>query len=147
MQSISRVRCQQLAIDDATTTYLSRYRQLIDVRYNHIIYDSFIPEHMRKVITRWRLSNHRLRIETGRQETVFVKRHLRVCFRCHVLEDEEHVIFKCPIYDTLRETYSEYLERYPMIDKIFNPISCEDAVTLGKMLIDIDGRRDLLGLN
>ena len=46
---------------NATSTYLQRYHHLIDTRYNHIIYDSYIPEYCRIVITRWRLSNHKLK--------------------------------------------------------------------------------------
>ena len=40
----------------ATTTYISRYHNLIDRRYSHIIYDNFIPEKIRIIITKWRLS-------------------------------------------------------------------------------------------
>ena len=133
-------------ITNATTTYLSRYRELIDPKYNHVIYNSLISEHIRIIITRWRLSNHNLRIETGRQEVPYLARHLRICTSCGVLEDEKHAIFLCPMYDEIRPRYLNFLNKYPLINKVFNPCTAEDAVTLGYFLMEIEKKRKELGL-
>ena len=84
-------------LQNATNTYNTRYRHLIDIRYNHVIYDNYLPEELRKIIARWRLSSHRLRIETGRQEVPFLQRNLRTCSNCKVIEDEQHAIFHCTV--------------------------------------------------
>ena len=83
-----------------TTTYVARYHELIDLKYNHIIYDSFIPEKCRILITRWRLSCHSLKMESCRRDP-YIERHLRLCMNCTTVEDEEHAIFCCPLYDSL----------------------------------------------
>lgn len=129
----------------ATSTYLSCYHQLIDTRYNHVIYGSCLPERIRIVLTRWRLSNHNLRIETGRRDP-YIDRHLRVCSRCNVLEDENHAIFLCPLYQTIRQRYSDLLKTYPSIDKVLNPTTYDDSITLGRYLIAIDAKRVSLNL-
>jgi hypothetical protein len=133
-------------VHNATTTYLQRYTQLIDTTYNHVIYDSYIPEYLRIVITRWRLSNHELKIETGRRETPFVPRALRLCTTCGAVEDEEHVVYNCPLYDTIRVTFREFLTKYPEVTRVFNPENVDDARELGRFLIAIEKERKRLGL-
>ena len=132
---------------NATTTYLSRYHKLINKKYNHVIYDSCISENIRIVITRWRLSCHSLRVETGRYEVPFLARHLRICLNCGVLEDETHAIFSCNIYDEIRQRYADYLKRYSSISIVFNPGTTSDAVILGNYLLQIENKREELGLN
>ena len=92
----------------AVTTYLLRYHNLIDVKYNHVVYDSFLQEEKRIIITRWRLNNHELKVETGRYEIPYLERHLRVCSLCSVLEDENHVLFDCPFYDDIRMIFGDF---------------------------------------
>ena len=126
---------------ESSSTQLDRYRKLIDVKYNHVVYD-FLPEHLRIVVTRWRLSNHDLRIETGRYEQPILERRLRTCESCvSVVEDEEHVIFYCPTYNNIRMKYRDLLQKYPQIENIFNPQCMVDAVALGKLLLDIEEYR------
>ena len=105
-----------------------------------------MPEHKRIVITRWRLSNHRLRIETGRYEVPSLAQHLRLCFHCATLEDENHAIFICPLYETIRTIYIQYLNNYPSIEKVFNPSNMQDAICLGNFLMEIESCRRDLGL-
>ena len=133
-------------LQNATSTYLKRYYQLIDIRYNHVIYDSFLPENLRIIITRWRLSNHQLRIETGRQEITFLQRNLRTCANCQILEDEQHVIFQCPLYEKIRLRYVDYMQNYTLIETFFNPTSRDDALLLGNFLSEIESCREALGL-
>ena len=125
---------------------LSRYNRLIDKSRNHIIYDSYLHEQLRIVITRWRVSNHSLRIETGRYETPPLPREQRLCAQCDLLEDEHHAIFVCPLYNAIRIKHALLLQNYANVEEIFNPGSVQDAVKLGNMLMDIEHKRKELGL-
>ena len=133
-------------LQNGTSTYIARYRQLIDPPLNHVIYDSYLPEDLRKIITRWRLSSHRLKIETGRQEVPFLHRNLRLCSECTVLEDEQHVMFYCPRYARIRLKYTAYLRNYSVVEKVFNPVNKNDALLLGNYLHEIEKCREALGL-
>ena len=66
------------------------------------IYCSMLSDYYRVIISRWRLSNHRLNIETGRYTNPITVRNDRVCTLCKVVEDEQHVIFECPRYSNIR---------------------------------------------
>ena len=131
-----------------TNTLSERYHKLIDLKYNHIIYNSFLPEYLRVIITRWRLSNHDLRIETGRYIRPILLRNMRVCSVCvETVEDEEHALYHCPLYNDVRRNYIDLLERYSLVTEIFNPRTVVDACQLGKLLIDIENVRKDLDLN
>ena len=59
---------------------------------------------MRSKITKFRLSNHNLRIETGRHEKI--DREERFCPFCpQKVEDEKHFLLVCPIYCHLRQIH------------------------------------------
>ena len=61
-------------------------------------------------VTKFRLSNHKLAIETGRHEGV--ERDERICPFCpNEVEDEVHFLLKCPILKHLRNEYLEPLTR------------------------------------
>ena len=62
-------------------------------------------DYYRIIISQWRLSNHRLNVETGRYTKPITERKDRVCTMCHIVEDEQHVIFHCPRYDNIRNQY------------------------------------------
>ena len=131
-------------VNSAGSRYLSRYRTLIDTSLNHVIYDSGIKEQHRMVITKWRLSNHKLRVETGRRD--LLPRSQRVCLVCQVLEDEEHVLFACHLYSGIRSKFHVFLQKYPSINTILNP-SCEsDATMLGTFLLEVEKLRRKIGL-
>ena len=66
------------------------------------IYNSMANDYHRFIITRWRLSNHDLKIETGRYTRPITPREERLCGLCGVIEDEYHAVFVCPRYDELR---------------------------------------------
>ena len=122
----------------SVSTYHSRYRDLIDLKFNHVLYESCLPEALRIIITRWRLSNHKLRIETDRYTRPKPHRTMRVCRRCDVLEDESHAIYDCPIFASVRNRYVGHLQRYPTIKQILNPTNVEDATILGNVLLEIE---------
>ena len=66
------------------------------------IYNSMANDYHRFIITRWRLSNHDLKIETGRYTRPITPREERFCTMCGVIEDEYHAVFICPRYEELR---------------------------------------------
>ena len=46
-------------------------------------------------MAKFRISNHRLRIETGKYDNTPVDE--RTCMICHTIEDEQHVRLNCTI--------------------------------------------------
>ena len=76
----------------------------------------------RKVLSKLRLSNHRLRIETGR----FINEppENRICIYCNTqsVENEEHFLVQCPAYNHFRSNlpYSFSLT-YNTLQYLFNP--------------------------
>ena len=57
----------------------------------------------RAKVTKFRLSNHKLMIETGRYQKIPLDR--RFCpFCADKVESESHLLLDCPTYRTLRET-------------------------------------------
>lgn len=55
----------------------------------------------RKQLCNFRVSNHKLQIETGRHNNIALEN--RLCDQCHVLEDELHFLIECSKYNTQRE--------------------------------------------
>ena len=67
---------------------------------------------VRTQITKLRLSNHKLMIETGRHKKL--AKEIRV-FCPTSVETETHFLFKCPTYTTMRNTiFNSIVERNPM---------------------------------
>ena len=59
--------------------------------------------HRRKLVSKFRLSNHTLMIETGRHSVPFIKKELRFCPFCKTdIETETHFLLQCPVYDINR---------------------------------------------
>ena len=76
----------------------------------------------------------------------FVPREFRVCATCGVLEDEEHVIYNCSLYDEIRLQFQGFLQSYPELTRVLNPVNTNDARDLGKFLNAIEQERKNLGL-
>ena len=68
----------------------------------------------RYIITRCRLSNHKLYIETGRYKTPPVERKDRKCSICDILEDEFHAIYHCPRFNCIRSNNRYLTKNYRM---------------------------------
>ena len=65
----------------------------------------------RIALTKLRLSNHKLAIETGRYSRPFKKPAERTCPICKVeMEDEYHFLNICPAYQEKRSSLLDYLE-------------------------------------
>ena len=106
------------------------------------MYDEFLNERKRVTISRWRLSSHQLKIETGRYTTPKTPHNDRTCSVCPTkIEDEWHVIFDCPLYHVVRTRCNKLIVKYSSINKILNPVSIIDAEELGSMLMHIESIR------
>ena len=128
---------RETRICQAETSMMQYYASIVNVKEKSTIYSNFVDDRHRKVITRWRLSNHKLRIETGRYHVPFIEREDRKCFLCNVLEDEHHAIFICPSFDFIRQDHQTLLEKYSSVRAILNP-SPEDIYEVAKLLSEID---------
>ena len=98
-----------------------RYRELVGIGQNNCLYDSYVNDSYRTILTRWRLSNFDLAIETGRYERPKVDREQRLCRTCLVKEDEEHVFFSCPLYTDIRRDHPHIFNETSSVKTILNP--------------------------
>ena len=114
------------------------YRSIIEPIMS-CVYSSFTNDYHRLIIMRWRLSNHKLRIETGRYERPFIPRKEILCLECGILEDEQRIIFDCPLYDNIRLPFRNYLSSYNTVKKVLNPVldSIKTTATLLYKLEDL----------
>ena len=97
----------QLAPEGEGTGKLSTYRQIkMNLSYENYLNDVLIKDH-RVAITKLRTSCHHLAIETGRYTQPITPREKRTCNKCHILEDEYHVLICCKKYERERETMSK----------------------------------------
>ena len=115
-----------------------RYRELIGLQENHCLYDSFVSDACREVITRWRLSSFDLAIETGRHTRQRIERVDRVCKTCLIMEDEDHVLFACPIYAQIRSNHQQFFAKHNSVKKFLNPTSREVLYETSGILQEIE---------
>ena len=115
-----------------------RYRELIGLNETNCIYDSDVVDSCRKVITRWRLSNFKLAIETGRYERPKVERERRLCRTCLVVEDENHALFECRLYNQVRLKYRHIFEIPHNVKSFLNPKSKDILYDIANILFEIE---------
>ena len=126
-------------ITSSTRTYDIRYSSIVGFSYCNSLYDNCLIESRRSIITRWRLSNHKLRIETGRYTRPNkTERKDRLCTICLQIEDEEHAIYHCSLYDNTRATYNEIFSRYTILRDFLNPKNVNDAYMIGSFLLELE---------
>ena len=116
-----------------------RYRTLIGSSYASTLYQSCLDDELRKVISRWRLSSHKLKIETGRYT---VPKNLlvnRTCKMCGVIEDKQHAIYRCDAHRLIRDKFKNQLDfEHVNLPNLLNPITVSDATILAKFLTKIE---------
>ena len=115
-----------------------RYRTLIGLHQQNCIYDSYVVDSCRIVITRWRLSNFELAVETGRYRRPIIERERRVCKTCLVMEDESHVFFRCPLYNEIRAMHPNVFGEASTVTTILNPTSRELLYETAHALFEIE---------
>ena len=64
-------------------------------------------EKLRKTLTMYRLSDHKLAIETGRHRQTWLPREDRLCQLCpqREVETEQHFLLQCGTYEDLRTKF------------------------------------------
>ena len=102
--SSADINAREKRIYESLSSMCIYYRQF-NFRYKSCIYSSFLNDYYRFIITRWRISNHDLKIETGRYTKPYTPRENRICELCDDIENEYHVIFNCPLYNSVRKSY------------------------------------------
>ena len=132
-------------INNSTKSHCTRYREISEVKYNDVIYGQYLREDKRVVLSKWRLSSHKLRIETGRYTTPLTPRQERVCPECPTY-DEYNVVYQCPLYSNVRVRYRDTLLKLPTLFDFLNPTNIADASEVGDMLMEIEHIRSRLGL-
>ncbi|XP_048587031.1 uncharacterized protein LOC125570103 [Nematostella vectensis] len=72
----------------------------------------------RIALTKFRLSNHKLAIETGRYEKPYKQPNERKCLVCQTgkVEDEEHFLLECPAYKDDRDNLLDFLKTHAGIN-------------------------------
>lgn len=88
----------------------------------------------KRIIARFRLSDHKLKIETGRHCRPRVPPEQRTCSHCtNCVEDELHFIVRCPLYRDLRQKYIITSESMSDIDNFINILTSKDSIILNSM--------------
>ena len=120
------------------TTKITRYREITNLEHNVTLYQSFVNDELWMIITKWRLSCHKLRIETGRYTIPITPREERLCKICLVVEDEVHAMFHCSAHTFIRLKFHSLLCKYNTVPQILNPQCSEDVVRIGMFIKEIE---------
>ena len=137
MEQQNKIRDRETRILESDASMLQYYSSIINVREKSSIYRNFVDDRKRYIITRWRLSNHKLLIETGRYHIPYIERMDRKCWQCNVVEDERHPIYVCPAFLFIRENYQQLLTKYQTVKDILNP-ERDDIYAVADFLSDIN---------
>ena len=129
---------RKLDTRNSIETMTKRYVELTNNEYCYDVYESYIREDLRTIITRWRLSSHDLKIERGRY--LNISREERLCLFCDdCIEDENHALFYCNAYTNQRRRFSSLLEKNFSLRLLMNPTkNKEGAIELGMYLKSIE---------
>jgi len=93
----------------------------LSIHSSYLSSSNMIPEYLRIVFSRFRLSSHRLRIETGRWARIPPED--RLCQCGGAIQTEEHVLVSCPLVQHIRDLYSydisypDFLENMKTVDE------------------------------
>ena len=70
----------------------------------------------RRSLAKFRISAHKLYIETGRY--LGILRHSRICTQCSIneVEDEQHYLFTCPGMESKRKILYDTIEKLVLIN-------------------------------
>ena len=96
----------------------------------HPVYTSkdYINERARIAFTRLRLSSHSLKVETGRWSRI--PREERLCRCGGEVEDEEHILLRCPETNFAREKFHANLKEYTNVGLLMNNLDVKVLIPL-----------------
>ena len=129
---------RKIKLQNAETTRITTYKEITNLDYNNALYNSFINDELRITITRWRLSCHKLRIETGRYTYPITPRDERKCKMCLTVENESHALFYCAAHTFIRIKFFPLLCKYTTVALLLNPQSTDDVVQVGTYIAAIE---------
>jgi hypothetical protein len=107
------------------------YKHLIDTFSLQYYLTKSLPLMYIRLITKFRLSAHKLSIESGRYSNT--PRHNRLCNICGSVdvEDEFHFILKCPAYISQRKSFiKKYYFNKPSVFKLVQLLSVQNVKEL-----------------
>ena len=126
-------------LDESNKLFL--YKQL-KTSMNKEYYVSSENLEYRKLITKFRISDHSLEIEKGRHYKI--PRENRLCKTCNIIEDEKHFILNCNLNKIPRKTiFDIYSAEDPnfsnltddqKLSSILNPASSQQVKNTGSYL-------------
>ena len=67
---------------------------------------------LRRIVSKFRLSDHKLEIEIGRYNNIPADRRLCKLCKSAQVEDEKHFLLQCPIYKIQRQKLFDMSEKY-----------------------------------
>ena len=115
-------------LNDPNTSKLQFYRK---IKVNHSFEKYLELPHFndRKIIAKFRCSDHKLEIESGRHNKT--PQNERICRLCPLneIENEEHFLMTCPLYDQIRENHG-----LMGMDRLIDIMSGTEPGRLGKYL-------------
>ena len=132
------------------TSKLRTYRLFKDVYGCENYVSCNMPRSYRSALAKFRCGVAPLKIETGRYVNLDVNE--RVCFHCNnIIEDEEHVLLHCPLYDDLRQTLFLYVTdaipnflTMPILDKLCILFNHEVYITAKTCFLILQRRKYLI---
>ena len=130
-QRLTDIAFQNIDTDINISSKCFLYKHFIYVRGLQPYLCKPISPSMRILISKIRLSSHKLCIETGRYTGVI--REDRICHKCNlgVIEDEYHFILQCPFYTNIRHQYIKaYFYRRPSAFKLVQLLCSESTKEL-----------------
>ena len=120
-----------------------RYRSLFGFQYNSTLYSSIVNEDHRVLVSRWRLSCHKLHIETGRYKTPKLPREQRLCKQCGTVEDEHHALFVCTAHYNIRLKFKDRI-KWTSVADLLNPSTEDELNVVGEYLKEIEKNMEVL---
>ena len=145
--AISNLNNRKSNIQLSDQTMNVRYRSMIGFTSPAILYDSCLDDKLRTIITRWRLSSHKLRIETGRYTNPKILRVNRLCKICAIIEDEHHAIYHCRAHTSIRRNYQKDLDlQNDNVASLLNPLTISNAISLAAFLNEIENNMKVLDM-
>ena len=91
-------------IMNSQSTMAKTYANITNLVYSQLLYTAFNNERSRIILTKWRLSSHKLSVETGRYAVPTIPRERRLCIICFEIEDEHHALFICKAHLFIEDT-------------------------------------------
>ena len=125
-------------VSTSNSTMCIRYRTIIGTNYSNTLYNSCLNDFHRITITRWRLSSHELKIETGRYTKPITNREDRLCKICREIENESHAIFTCKAHRWIREKNKNLFDSFKDAKTFLNPPTVDTAKKVALYLTEIE---------